>query len=85
MASCSRSSASLGPLGAGFRERDALLERRDAIGDRDVARHLREQLGRFVDLAGRERRLGGAQRFLARRRHELSEELADLRLGNARP
>ena len=80
-----RSSASLGPVGAGFRERDALLERGDAIRERDVARHVREQLGRFVDLAGRERRLGRLQRLLAGRRHQLAEELAHLRLGYARP
>ena len=68
--------------GAGLRELKALLERRDAIGDRDVARYLREQLDRFGGLAGGECRLGRLQRFLARGRHELREELAHLRFGN---
>ena len=44
---------------AGLRELKALLERGDAIGERDVARYFCEQLGRFGGVAGGECRLGG--------------------------
>ena len=81
-----------GAAGAGFRERDALLERGDAIRDRDVARHLGEQLGRFVDFAGRERRFCRSQRFLAGRGQELPENsrtcasgIAPMNCATARP
>src|SRR5688572_13069438 len=71
-----------GSVGPRLRERNASLERADALGDGDVARHGSEQLRRSVDVAGREGCLGGAQRFLAGGRHELPEELANLRFGN---
>ena len=82
MASCSRSSASLGPSAPALRERDALLERRDARRrSRCRAAPCASSSAASSMLPAAKARLGGAQRFLAGRRHELAEELADLRLG----
>jgi hypothetical protein len=42
-----------GAVAAHFRERDAALERRDALGDRDVAGHLSKQVRCGICIAGR--------------------------------